>query len=63
MSDIDLKNLQPFLRIGIILFLVMAVYAVIGIRLWHVQVLSGNKYSAKASRQYARKIRIPAATA
>ncbi len=60
MNDIDLKTLQPFLRIGIILFLVMAVYAVIGIRLWHVQVLSGNKYSAKASRQYARKIRIPA---
>lgn len=60
MNDIDLKNLQPFLRIAILLFLVMAVYAVIGIRLWHVQVLSGNQYSAKASRQYARKIRIPA---
>ena len=60
MNDFDLKNLQPFLRIGILLFLVMAVYAVIGIRLWHVQVLSGNKYSAKASSQYARKIRIPA---
>ena len=60
MNDIDPKNIQPFLRICIILFLVMAVYAVIGIKLWHIQVLSGNKYTAKASRQYARKIRIPA---
>ena len=60
MNDIDPKNIQPFLRICIILFLVMAVYAVIGIKLWHIQVLSGNKYTAKTSRQYARKIRIPA---
>ena len=36
MNDIDPKNIQPFLRICIILFLVMAVYAVIGIKLWHI---------------------------
>ncbi len=60
MNEIDRKNLQPLIRISLLAFLIMACYAVAGIRLWQIQVMSGSKYSAKASRQYARKIRIPA---
>ena len=54
------KDSRPFLRIGILAFLIMAVYSVIALRLWELQVVSGSKYKEKAAQQYVRQIRIPA---
>lgn len=51
---------RPFLRIGIIAFVIMVVYTIIALRLWDLQVISGSKYKERAARQYARRIRIPA---
>ncbi|MBR2438704.1 MAG: hypothetical protein IKB25_00800 [Lentisphaeria bacterium] len=48
------------IRIAIIAFFVFVLYAVLCIRLWQVQVLKGEDTKAKVSRQYIRKIRIPA---
>ena len=47
-------------RIAIIAFLVFILYAVLCVRLWQVQVIKGEDTKAKVSRQYIRKIRIPA---
>ncbi|MBP5183356.1 MAG: hypothetical protein J6331_10065, partial [Lentisphaeria bacterium] len=54
------KDSRPFLRIGVLAFLIMAVYSVIALRLWELQVVSGSKYREKAAQQYVRQIRIPA---
>lgn len=48
------------LRIIVIAFLVFFIYAVIVIRLWAIQVRSGEEIQQKVSRQYVRNIRIPA---
>ena len=48
------------IRIAIIAFMVFVLYAVLCVRLWQVQVIKGEDTKAKVSRQYIRKIRIPA---
>ena len=47
-------------RVVVIAFFVFFIYAVIVIRLWAVQVCSGEEIQQKVSRQYVRNIRIPA---
>lgn len=48
------------IRIAIIAFIVFIFYAVLCIKLWQVQVLKGEDSKVKVSKQYIRKIRIPA---
>ena len=48
------------LRISLIAFFVFILYAVLFVRLWQVQVLRGDDTKEKVTRQYIRKIRIPA---
>ncbi|MBQ7401817.1 MAG: hypothetical protein IJW05_00120 [Lentisphaeria bacterium] len=48
------------IRIAIIAFLIFVLYAVLGIRLWQIQVLKGEDTRDVVTRQYLRKIRIPA---
>lgn len=60
LSNYEINENRPFLRIGIIVFVIMVVYTIIGLRLWDLQVVSAGKYKAKAARQYVRQIRIPA---
>ena len=48
------------IRIAIIAFFVFIMFAVLGIRLWQVQVLKGEDTRDMVTRQYVRKIRIPA---
>ncbi len=59
-TEVESKDLQILLRIMVIAFIIMLMLALILIRLWNVQVISGREYNEKASRQYARNIRIPA---
>lgn len=49
-----------FFRIMLLAFLVMLMLSAIIIRLWSVQILSGQEFDEKASRQYARGIRLSA---
>ncbi len=58
-SEVESKDLQILLRIMMIAFVIMLMLAMVLIRLWNVQVISGREYNEKASRQYARNIRIP----
>ncbi len=58
-SEVESKDLQVLLRIMMIAFVIMLLLAIVLIRLWNVQVISGREYNEKASRQYARNIRIP----
>ena len=51
---------QLLIRVLILFFLVMLMLCGLIIRLWKVQVLSGQEFDEKASRQYARSIRLPA---
>lgn len=51
---------QLLIRILILVFMVMLMLSALVIRLWKVQVLSGQEFDEKASRQYARSIRLPA---
>ncbi len=60
LCNYDAKENRPFLRIGIIAFVIMVTYTIIGLRLWDLQVVSASKYKEKAAKQYARQIRIPA---
>ena len=58
-TEVESKDLQILLRIMMIAFVIMLLLAIVLIRLWNVQVISGREYNEKASRQYARNIRIP----
>ena len=49
-----------FFRILLLAFLVMLMLSAVIIRLWTVQILSGQEFDEKASRQYARGIRLSA---
>ena len=60
LQNYDAKEFRPYVRIGVIVFVIMVTYTIIGLRLWDLQVVSGRKYKEKAARQYARQIRIPA---
>ena len=51
---------QHLFRIMILAFLVMLMLSALIIRLWTVQILSGEEFDEKASRQYARGIRLSA---
>src|SRR5581483_12027010 len=48
------------LRISILTGLAVAIFAVLLLRLWYVQVLSGDKYRAQANDNRIRQIRFPA---
>lgn len=48
------------IRIAVIAFIVFVFYAVLCVRLWQVQVVKGEDTKVKVSKQYIRKIRIPA---
>ncbi len=60
MSDFELKLTGSSIRIAILALLAAAVYAVISLQLWNVQIRSGEEHREKVSKQYARKIRLPA---
>lgn len=55
----ELKFSANIFRLCVIAFVIITAYTVIGIRLWNIQVLSGQEYREKVSKLYARKIRIP----
>src|SRR5271170_1813186 len=51
---------QLALRVAILGFVALAVFAVLFLRLWALQVLSGDKYRAEANDNRVRTIRIDA---
>ena len=59
MSESTLDK-QLLVRIMVMVFIVMLMLSILIIRLWDVQILSGSEFNEKASRQYARSIRLPA---
>src|ERR671921_985284 len=54
----DTQNLK--VRMAIINGLVVAVLAVLGARLYFLQVINGDYYSERAENQRVRRLRIPA---
>lgn len=48
------------IRVGIILFLIFLLFAIIGLQLWNIQVNSNAEHKERAVRQKVRKIRMPA---
>ena len=48
------------IRIFVIAFIIFFLYAVICIQLWSIQVRSRDEIQSRMSRQYVRRIRIPA---
>ncbi len=60
MKDMEINLSGSGLRIAIIALLAAFVYAIIAIQLWNVQIRSGEEHREKVSKQYARKIRMPA---
>lgn len=59
MTD-NTENRELMIRIIVMAFVVMLMLFVLILRLWNVQVLSGQEFDEKANRQYARSIRLPA---
>lgn len=59
MTETPIDRPQIF-RIMLLAFLVMLMLSAVIIRLWTVQILSGQEFDEKASRQYARGIRLSA---
>ncbi|HYY97650.1 MAG TPA: hypothetical protein VE642_03620, partial [Pyrinomonadaceae bacterium] len=55
----DTQNLK--MRMAIIHGLVVAILAVLGARLYFLQVINGDYYSERAENQRVRHLRIPAA--
>src|SRR5581483_3057326 len=51
---------QLALRVAILGFLALAVFAVLFLRLWALQVLSGDKYLREANTNRVRTLPIPA---
>jgi penicillin-binding protein 2 len=51
---------QLALRVAILGFVALAVFAVLFLRLWALQVLAGTKYSAEASQNRVRTIQVDA---
>ena len=60
MKDMEFNLSGAGLRIAIIALLAAFIYAIIAIQLWNVQIRSGEEHREKVSKQYARKIRMPA---
>jgi penicillin-binding protein 2 len=52
---------QLALRVAILAFLALGVFAVLFLRLWALQVLSGNRYLAQANDNRVRTLRLEAA--
>jgi penicillin-binding protein 2 len=48
------------LRVSILTALAIAVFSVLFLRLWYVQILSGDKYRSEANNNRIREIRVPA---
>ena len=51
---------QLALRVGILVFVALTVFAVLFLRLWALQVLAGNKYRAVANENRVRTLQIDA---
>ena len=51
---------QTALRVAILAFLALAVFAVLFLRLWALQVLSGDRYLAQANDNRVRTLRLEA---
>lgn len=47
------------IRVGIIMFLTVILFSIIGIQLWNMQINNNSEYNDKISRQSVRMIRIP----
>ncbi|MBO7147273.1 MAG: penicillin-binding protein 2 [Lentisphaeria bacterium] len=56
----EIREKQSLLRILLLAFAIMLLLTVIILRLWTVQILAGREFNERASKQYARDIRIPA---
>ena len=53
-------DIRPKIRIMMIAFIIFFLYAVICIRLWSLQVRGRDEIKSRMTRQYVRRIRIPA---
>jgi len=51
---------QVALRVAVLGFIALAVFAVLFLRLWALQVLSGDKYRAQANNNRVRAVQIDA---
>src|SRR4051795_6197973 len=59
-SDPERKTSPLALRVSIITGLAVAIFAVLFLRLWYVQILSGDKYRTQANDNRIREIRVQA---
>src|SRR3954451_13960598 len=59
-SEPERRTSPLALRISIMTGLAIAVFSVLFLRLWYVQVLSGDKYRAEANNNRIREIRVQA---
>lgn len=60
MSDFEFKVSESSVRVALLALLATLIYSVIVLQLWNVQIRKGEEHREKVSKQYARKIRIPA---
>ena len=51
---------QLSLRVAVLGFLALALFAIVFFRLWYLQVLAGDQYLAEANQNRARIVPIPA---
>ena len=59
-SEPERRSSPLTLRISILTGLAIAIFSVLFLRLWYVQVLSGDKYRTEANDNRIREIRVPA---
>ena len=59
-SEPERRSSPLTLRIAILSGLAIAIFSVLFLRLWYVQVLSGDKYRTEANDNRIREIRVPA---
>jgi len=59
-SDPERKTSPLALRVSILTGLAVAIFAVLFLRLWYVQILSGDKYRTQANDNRIREIRVQA---
>src|SRR6266496_6733487 len=59
-SEPERRTSPLALRISILTGLAIAIFSVLFLRLWYVQVLSGDKYRTEANDNRIREIRVPA---
>jgi len=60
MKDLDFNLSSSGVRIALVALLAAFIYGVIALQLWNVQIRQGEDHRQRVSKQYARKIRIPA---